>query len=148
MHLVGKGSRPGKVALPLLARTALDQYLVQRRLPVTRACWDPKTPLVGNLEQDRTTGIIGTRLWNVMRRFFDQAADVIGVAHPTAADKLQRASPLWMRHTHASHAHSRGAELTTVRENLRHASIATTSIYLQSDEVKRARQMNQAFAAR
>jgi hypothetical protein len=45
-----------------------------------------------------------------------------------------------------------GAILTlpnkAVRDNLRHASIATTSIYLQSDKVKRARQMNQAFAAR
>jgi integrase len=36
-----------------------------------------------------------------------------------------------MRHTHATHALARGAELTTVRDNLRHASIATTSIYLQ-----------------
>jgi integrase len=68
--------------------------------------------------------------------------------HPPAAEKLRRASPHWMRPTHASHALARGAELTTVRDNLRHASIATTSIYLQSDEVKRARQMNQAFAAR
>jgi site-specific recombinase XerD len=148
LHLVGKRSRPGKVALPPLARTALDQSLMQRRLPVTPARWDPKTPLVANLEQDSTTGITGTRLWNVMRRFFDQAADAIGADHPTAAEKLRRASPHWMRHTHASHALARGAELTTVRDNLRHASIATTSIYLQSDEVKRARQMNQAFAAR
>jgi hypothetical protein len=31
-----------------------------------------------------------------------------------------------------------GAELTTVRDNLRHASISTTSIYLHGDEVKRA----------
>ncbi|CAB3745183.1 Tyrosine recombinase XerC [Paraburkholderia rhynchosiae] len=83
-----------------------------------------------------------------MRRFFNQAADVIGADHPTAAEKLHRASPHWTRHTHASHALARGAELTTVRDNLRHASIATTSIYLQSDEVKRTRQMNQAFAAR
>lgn len=148
LHLVGKGSRPGKVALPPLARTSLDQYLVQRRLPVTPARWDPKAPLVANLEQDSTTGITGTRLWNVMRRFFEQAANVIGADHPAAAEKLRRASPHWMRHTHASHALARGAELTTVRDNLRHASIATTSIYLQSDEVKRARQMNQAFAAR
>ena len=57
-------------------------------------------------------------------------------------------SPHWTRHTHATHALARGAELTTVRDNLRHASIATTSIYLQSDGVKRARQMSQAFAAR
>ncbi|MGR5342321.1 tyrosine-type recombinase/integrase, partial [Vibrio astriarenae] len=28
LHLVGKGGRPGKVALPPLARTALDQHLV------------------------------------------------------------------------------------------------------------------------
>lgn len=53
-----------------------------------------------------------------------------------------------MRHTHASHALARGAELTTVRDNLRHASIATTSIYLHSDEVKRARQMDAAFVVR
>src|SRR5438445_7602600 len=43
---------------------------------------------------------------------------------------------------------ARGAELTTVRDNLRHASVATTSIYLQSDEVKRARQMDQTSGRR
>ncbi|SOE47751.1 Site-specific recombinase XerD [Burkholderia sp. OK233] len=148
LHLVGKGSKPGKVALPPLARTSLDQYLVQRRLPVTPARWDPRTPLLASLEQDSTTSITGTRLWNVMRRFFDQVADVIAADHPAVAEKLRRASPHWMRHTHATHALARGAELTTVRDNLRHASIATTSIYLQSDEVKRARQMTEAFAAR
>jgi len=41
---------------------------------------------------------------------------------------------------------ARGAELTTVRDNLRHASIATTSIYLHGDEVKRARQLGEAFS--
>ena len=69
-----------------------------------------------------------------MRRFFRQAADVLGTDHPVVAEKLRRASPHWTRHTHATHALARGAELTTVRDNLRHASIATTSIYLQSDE--------------
>ncbi len=38
-------------------------------------------------------------------------------------------------------------ELTTVRDNLRHASISTTSIYLHGGDVKRARQMEGAFAA-
>jgi site-specific recombinase XerD len=52
------------------------------------------------------------------------------------------------RHTHATHALARGADLTTVRDNLRHASISTTSIYLHSDEVKRAKQIREAFAAR
>ncbi len=148
LHLVGKGSRPGKVVLPPLARAGLDLYLVQRGLPVTPARWDPKTPLLASLEQDSEASITGTRLWRVMRRFFKHAADVIASDNPAVAEKLRRASPHWMRHTHATHALARGAELTSVRDNLRHASVATTSIYLQSDEVKRARQINQAFAAR
>jgi site-specific recombinase XerD len=50
-----------------------------------------------------------------------------------------------MRHTHARHALARGAELLTVRDNLRHASIAATSIYLQAEDAKRSSQMARAF---
>jgi hypothetical protein len=79
-----------------------------------------QTPLLASLEQDSTTGITGTRLWNVIRRFFHQVADVIAADHPTVAEKkLRRASTHWMRYTHATHALARGAELTTVRDNLR-----------------------------
>ncbi|KJJ99665.1 integrase [Burkholderiaceae bacterium 26] len=148
IHLVGKGSRAGKVALPPLARGALDRYLVERGLPVTQARWDPRTSLIGTLGLDPNGGITGARLWNVVKRFFLTAADVIEGDHPVLAEKLRRASPHWMRHTHATHALERGAELTTVRDNLRHASVSTTSIYLHGDEVKRARQISAAFRAR
>lgn len=136
------------MALPPLARSALDQYLLQRQLPVTPARWNPHTLLIGNFEQDGVTGITGSRLWIVVKRFFANAADIIETYNPALFEKLRRASPHWMRHTHASHALARGAELTTVRDNLRHASIATTSIYLHSDEVKRARQIGVAFGKR
>lgn len=59
-----------------------------------------------------------------------------------------RTSPHWMRHTHATHALDSGAEFTTVRDNLRHASISTTSIYLHGDDLKRARQLSAAFSPR
>ena len=148
LNLVGKGSRAGKVALPPLARGALDRYLVERGLPVTRVRWNPKTPLVGSLGVDADGGVTGTRLWSVMRRFFETAANVIENDHTALAEKLRKASPHWMRHTHATHALARGAELTTVRDNLRHASVSTTSIYLHSDEMRRAQQIGEAFAAR
>lgn len=148
LHLIGKGSKAGKVALPPLARAALDRYLVQRRLPTTPTRWEPSTPLVGSLEQDSEAGITGTRLWSIMKRFFSEVADVIQDQSPTTAEKLRRASPHWMRHTHATHALARGAELTTVRDNLRHASLSTTSIYLHGEDIKRARQLDKAFAAR
>lgn len=136
-----------------MARGALDRYLMQRQLPVTPARWEPATAPIGSIEGDDASmgcksGISAARLWQVMKRFFKQVARVIEAENPATADKLRRASPHWMRHTHATHALARGAELTTVRDNLRHASIQTTSIYLHGDEVKRARQMEGAFGTR
>ena len=144
LHVVGKGNRAGRVTLPPLARSALDRYLVQRGLPTTAQQWRPDTPLVGNIDGD--SGINRARLWVVMKRFFATVADVLVEDNPAFVEKLHRATPHWMRHTHATHALQGGAELTTVRDNLRHASIATTSIYLHSDDVKRARQMADVFA--
>jgi site-specific recombinase XerD len=146
LHLVGKGRKAGKVALPPLARAALDQYLVQRGLPTTPSRWEPSTPLLASLDED-WAAITSARLWSIMRRFFEAAAKATEAEAPGAAEKLRRASPHWMRHSHASHALAHGAELTTVRDNLRHASISTTSVYLHGDEVKRARQLGEAFGA-
>jgi site-specific recombinase XerD len=149
IKLVGKGSKSGKVALPPLVRSALDHSLMQRGLPITPAHWKPSTPLIADLgDPDGKSGITATRVWSLMKRFFTTVATAIEKEAPATAEKLRKASPHWMRHTHATHALARGAELTTVRDNLRHASVATTSIYLHTDEVKRARQMGDAFAAR
>ncbi|MBR7964555.1 site-specific integrase [Burkholderia vietnamiensis] len=146
LHLTGKGAKAGKVVLPPLARFALDQYLMQRGLPVSLASWTPETPLLGHL--DEPGGITTPRLREVLRRFFHTAADAIEADHPALAGKLRRATPHWLRHTHATHALANGATLTTVRDNLRHASITTTSIYLDDDEVQRTRQIERIFARR
>jgi site-specific recombinase XerD len=149
LKLVGKGSKSGKVALPPLVRSALDYSLMQRGLPTTPAHWKPSTPLIADLgDPESKSGITATRVWSLMKRFFTTVACAIEKDAPATAEKLRRASPHWMRHTHATHALARGAELTTVRDNLRHASVATTSLYLHTDEVKRARQMGDAFAVR
>ena len=148
LRLVGKGSMPGKVALPPLARSALQRYLVQRGLPTTPSMWIPTTTLIGAMDLENPSGISATRLWVVMKRFFETAAGEVAEESPTLAEKLRQATPHWMRHTHATHALARGAELTSVRDNLRHASIATTSIYLHGDDLKRAKQMGSAFLAR
>jgi site-specific recombinase XerD len=145
LHVVGKGSKAGKVVLPGLARGVLDRHLAQRGLPVTPAKWNPATPLLGSL--DGEAGITSKRLWAIVKRFFATTADVLGDTNPALAEKLRRATPHWMRHTHATHALQRGAELTTVRDNLRHASLSTTSMYLHSDDLRRAKQIGGAFEA-
>lgn len=145
--LVGKGAKPGRVALPPLARVALDRYLVQRGLPVTPAKWKPGTPVVGRVESDQLAPISTSRLWAVCKRFFETAAGVLEESSPALGTKLRTATTHWMRHTHATHALEKGVELTTVRDNLRHASIATTSTYLHGDDAKRSRQVGNAFPA-
>lgn len=145
LHVVGKGSKAGKVVLPGLARGVLDRHLAQRGLPVTPAKWSPATPVLGSL--DGEAGITSKRLWAIVKRFFATTADVLADTNPALAEKLRRATPHWMRHTHATHALQRGAELTTVRDNLRHASLSTTSMYLHSDDLRRAKQIGGAFEA-
>ena len=90
-------------------------------------------------------GISSGRLWAILRKFFDQVADQIDATRPQWATKLRSATPHWLRHTHASHALEGGADLTTVRDNLRHASLTTTSGYLHVDQARRSRQLGRVF---
>ena len=146
IRVIGKGRKAGKVVLPPLARAALDRYLAQRGLPVTPSKWRPSTPLIGSLGEDGN-GISSWRLWRVLKRFFAAAAEVVEEGSPALAEKLRQATPHWTRHTHATHLLEGGAELTTVRDNLRHASLATTSMYLHTDDARRAKQVADRFAA-
>ncbi|CAB3786187.1 hypothetical protein LMG27177_01947 [Paraburkholderia fynbosensis] len=93
-----------KVALPPLARMALDRHLVERRLPVTPGRWRPDTPLIASLAEDGAACITSARLWNVLRLFFARTADLVDADGPAVAQKLRQASPHWMRHTHATDA--------------------------------------------
>jgi site-specific recombinase XerD len=148
IKVVGKGRKVARVALPPLARTALDRRLFERRLPVTPSRWRPDKPLIASLAEDGAAHITSVRIWNVLERFFAGAAAVVEADSPVVAQKLRQGSPHWLRHTHATHALAQGAELTIVRDNLRHASISTTSIYLHGDDVKRAQQIAGAFRSK
>ncbi|WOD15513.1 site-specific integrase [Paraburkholderia kirstenboschensis] len=77
--------------------------------------------------------------------FFQDAAKHIEARNPWLAARLLRVSPHWLRHTHATHALKAGVQLVTVRDNLRHASIATTSTYLHENDRRRAHQVGAAF---
>ncbi|VVE51506.1 integrase [Pandoraea horticolens] len=74
--------------------------------------------------------------------------DIVEADHPLLADKLRQVTPLWIRHSHATHALAGGATRTTMRDNLRHASISTTSIYLDGDDVQRTQQIQRIFTRR
>ncbi|WP_028206103.1 phage integrase family protein [Paraburkholderia nodosa] len=157
LEVTGKGAKSGRVALPPLARIVMRQYLKERRLPVTRPRWDPSTPLLASINRSEMTGqrraqdasgehsISAARLRQMMGEVFREAAEYVKPRNPALAARLQRASPHWLRHTHATHALNAGVELVAVRDNLRHASIATTSTYLHGNDRRRAHQVGAAF---
>ena len=145
LRVQGKGSREGDVAVPLSSMAALERFLMQRGLPTTRSRWRSDTPLVPSLDR-AGEGISSGRLRALMERFFKFAATRLEPVDSALAQKLVTATPHWLRHTHATHALERGVDLKTVQDNLRHASISTTSVYLHTDKARRARQMREAFA--
>jgi site-specific recombinase XerD len=144
LSVVGKGGKEGSVALPGLARAALDRYLRFRGLPLTRLRWRPDSPLVARIGDD-PKGISAGRLWNLISGYFSLAASALAEASPATAAKARTASPHWMRHTHASHGLARGVELTAMRDNLRHSTIAVTSTYLHSERKAQVEQLSKAF---
>jgi site-specific recombinase XerD len=145
LEVRGKGARLGRVALPPLAWSALEHYLRHRGISVQMERWDPNAPLVGRIGDEGEDHITASRLWRVMKQFFLRAADVLKTSSPSAAQRARLASPHWMRHTHASHGLARGIDVTVMRDNLRHSSIAVTSTYLHADDSRRATALTKAF---
>jgi len=144
IDVVGKGNKAGRVVVPPISSLALDRYLVARGLSIMEANWQRKTPLINRLGREEAN-LTGARLWAITRRFFQQASADLAAVNRPLSERLLQASPHWMRHTHASQALDRGASLVTVRDNLRHASISTTSVYVHTDELKRAQELSKAF---
>ncbi len=56
-----------------------------------------------------------------------------GPEHEAAAAHIERASTHWLRHTAGSHQ-SDTVDLKAVRDNLGHSNIATTSVYVHSED--------------
>lgn len=88
-------------------------------------------PLIGAIKP-----MARSALHTVIKEIFRQSAVKLrakGAAFEAAAQHLERASAHWMRHTAGSHL-SEKADLKVVRDNLGHANISTTSIYLHTDD--------------
>jgi integrase/recombinase XerD len=77
-----------------------------------------------------------SRLWNF--------SDVWGwkiAKDATARAGIERpVSPHWFRHSHATHALRRGADIVTVQDSLRHSRVTTTQRYTHADPEIRSTQ--------
>lgn len=151
----GKGGKRARVAIPPAAWQALIVYLRNRDVRGSIQKWPANAFLIAPIDTRQTEprskgefnrGLTPGRVWAVLRHFFDQVGEQVSETHPSLHQKLAAASPHWLRHTHATFALNGGADLVTVRDNLRHASVNTTSNYLHTEDKKRALQLSSVFA--
>ncbi|ACC76309.1 tyrosine-type recombinase/integrase [Paraburkholderia caribensis] len=79
-------------------------------------------------------------LHTIVKRVFAGAARQLrehGAEFEARAALLEQASAHWLRHSAGSHMADRQVDLRLVRDNLGHASLATTSLYLHADDDRR-----------
>jgi integrase len=150
----GKGGKRARVAVPPAAWDALTVYLRCRGIRTSIHQWPTDAFLIGAIESNNADardtassakGLTSGRVWAILRRFFDDVGEQVAETRPGLHQKLKAASPHWLRHTHATFALQGGADLVTVRDNLRHASVTTTSNYLHTEDARRASQLSRVF---
>jgi site-specific recombinase XerD len=89
---------------------------------------------------DAHDGVAATTLSRQVKGFFADCAVVLrGLGEVKGAQRFDKASTHWMRHSHASHAIAAGMPIEIAQQNLGHASLATTTVYVTTESKRRLR---------
>ena len=87
---------------------------------------------------DPKAGIATNTLYDQLKRFFEDCADVLSVqGDAKGSARFAKASTHWLRHTHASHSIARGTRVEIEQQILGHASLATTTVYVTTEGKRR-----------
>ena len=87
---------------------------------------------------DPRQGIAATTFYDQIKGFFTDCAFVLrGQGDAKGAERFAKASTHWMRHSHASHAIAGGMPIEIAQQNLGHASLATTTVYVTTEKRRR-----------
>ena len=153
LRVVGKGQKEREVPVPAEVVAELAATLSARGLDA-----DPED--IGNqgafllgqasdaaerapglhsrLRPDPRQGIAAATFYDQIKRFFADCASVLRrQGDAKGAERFEKGSTHWMRHSHASHAIASGMPIEIAQQNLGHASLATTTIYVTTEKRRR-----------
>ena len=162
LRVVGKGQKVREVPVPIDVVSMLAAYLEDRGLDPdpeyignrgahllgkSTDAAERAPGLVGEKEVDAWEGVAATTLYRQLKRFFKECAEVLrGQGDAKGAERVERASTHWMRHSHASHAIAAGMPIEIAQQNLGHASLATTTVYVTTEAKRRLRAVEKFWA--
>jgi len=162
LRVIGKGQKEREVPLPDAVVSELTSYLVSRGLHA-----DPENfgnqgaYLLGKASDaaerapglstgatfDPRQGIAATTFYDQIKRFFEDCAGVLlGQGDTKGGERFDQASTHWMRHSHASHAIASGMPIEIAQQNLGHASLATTTVYVTTEKRRRMKAVEAFWA--
>jgi site-specific recombinase XerD len=155
LSVVGKGQKMREVPVPTEVVSELAAYLASRGLDpdpehiVNQGAFllgrasdlpDRAPGLAARLDADPREGIAAATFYRQVKVFFGECAGVLrGQGDERSAERFARASTHWLRHSHASHAIARGMPIEIAQQNLGHASLATTTVYVTTESKRRMR---------
>jgi integrase len=140
-HLVGKGQKEDSLPVTDELLDALVAYRTFHNLPPLPSPGE-QTPLIIRREGNQHKPLSDNMIYRIVKGMFVSAADdaeATGLIEVAAG--LRMVSTHWLRHTSLTHQLEAGIPLTSVRDNARHASIATTSRYLWTEDKERHEQV-------
>ncbi|MGB7241815.1 MAG: tyrosine-type recombinase/integrase, partial [Sulfitobacter sp.] len=144
LRVAGKGGKTESIDLLPPAKHALETYLRQRGLSALIENNDETIPVISQLANPYAA--LGRKaIWRIVDRFRKLASDELATVNKRLSKQLETMSPHTLRHLCGSHTLNAGAQLTDVRDFLRHANIRTTSRYVHSDERQRRKRLTDAL---
>ncbi len=138
LEITGKGDKTRLVPATSELMGELVQYRMMHGLPPYPTPGE-STPLLMPIS-GKSRLLTRSAAHQLVKEIFAQAAQNLRLRGPEYIAKaiaLEKASAHWLRHTAGSSMVDGEMDLRYVRDNLGHESIATTSLYLHSEDTKR-----------
>lgn len=135
LETVGKGDKERIVPVSVELIQELRSYRTMHGLSVLPVRSED-TPLILPLKGKKRC-LSRSAVHDAIKGVFSGAAiwlRSMGPEFADRADELERASAHWLRHTAGSHQADSGVDLRTIRDNLGHVSLNTTSLYLHTED--------------
>lgn len=132
LRVIGKGGVEGRVPLSDTLMRDFARYRSFLELSLTPEAGSRRPLILGIAGRD--DALTPTAVYLIVKDTFGRIADDWEAEDPVRAAQLRRVSTHWLRHTAASHQADDGNPIHHIQQNLRHSSIATTSIYLHAED--------------
>lgn len=145
LSIVGKGSKPRQIVIFSDLKALICEYRLAIGLTSPTPLYGEKHVLIPSM-RDLTKPLTPRRVDQIMREIFDDFAkeklyqaqqahnmqDKGALLHQVSI--LEKASPHWLRHLHATYYLKHSGDLKSTMDRLGHASVGTSMLYIHNKQ--------------